>query len=228
MNIDELNRKLRRKGWHGALRLLRERFIYAHNELRWFARDLNQGPLPLQLPRRHAWRFVDITPRLLPAFWRHFGEQIDVMADLLSQPDLHGYAALDSFGDVCAFMWISPRDYYDGHYFRSWFPVAPGDAYLFALEIASTHRGSALFLGGQDHLWQLLGSRGYKRAVAVVDCRNRIMLRLMDRLGFREDGRKVHAHTFLGHLRFTVQPARPQPPRAVERPKLLPSGKPGG
>ena len=226
MKIHELNNKLRRKGWRGALRLFRERFIYAHNELHWFARELNQAPL--QLPRRHAWRFLDISPRMLPAFRRHFPNQVGVMADLLAQPDLHGYAALDSFGDVCAFMWISPRDYYDGHYFRSWFPVAPGDAYLFALEIAPTHRGSALFLGGQDYLWQLLGSRGYKRAVAVVDCRNRIMLRLMERLGFHEDGRKVHAHTLFGGMRFTVQPARPQPAIPVERPRLLPGGKPGG
>lgn len=226
MKLQELNRKLRRKGWMGTLRLFRERFIYAHNELHWFARELSQTPM--KLPRRHAWRYVDISPRLLPAFRRHFPEQVGVMADLLAQPDLHGYAALDSFGDVCAFMWISPRDYYDGHYFRSWFPVTPGDAYLFALEIAPTHRGSALFLGGQDYLWQLLGSRGYKRAVAVVDCRNRIMLRLMERLGFREDGRKVHAHTFFGGLRFTVQPARPQSPIPVERPGLLPSGKSSG
>src|SRR5690606_27861934 len=141
MNIEVFRRKLRRKGWQGALRLFRERFLYVHNELRWFARELNQASLPVQLPRRHAWRFVDITPRLLPAFRRHFAEQIDVMVDLLAQPDLHGYVALDSFGDVCAYMWISPRDYYDSHYFRSWFPVAPGDAYLFALEIAPTHRG---------------------------------------------------------------------------------------
>src|SRR5690606_33348721 len=134
MKLQELNRKLRRKGWMGTLRLFRERFIYAHNELHWFARELSQTPM--KLPRRHAWRYVDISPRLLPAFRRHFPEQVGVMADLLAQPDLHGYAALDSFGDVCAFMWISPRDYYDGHYFRSWFPVTPGDAYLFALEIA--------------------------------------------------------------------------------------------
>src|SRR5690606_42064605 len=100
------------------------------------------------------------------------------------------------------------------------------DLYLFALEIAPTHRGSALFLGGQDHLWQLLASRGYRRAVAVVDCRNRIMLRLMERLGFARDGRKVHVHTFLGSMRLTSQPARPQPPIPVTPPRLLP-GKPG-
>lgn len=226
MTLHELNRKLQRKGWMGMLRALRERFLYAHNELHWFARELDQAPAPVRLARRHAWRFVDITPRLLPAFQRHFPEQIGVMADLLTQPDLHGYVALDSFGDVCAFMWISPRDYYDSHYFRSWFPVAPGDAYLFALEIAPTHRGSALFLGGQDHLWQLLASRGYRRAVAVVDCRNRIMLRLMERLGFVRDGRKVHVHTFLGSMRLTSQPARPQPPIPVTPSRLLP-GKPG-
>ena len=226
MKLHELSRKLQRKGLMGTLRLMWEHCIYAHNELHWFARELQQST-PLQMPRRHMWRFVDITPRLLPAFRRHFPDQMGVMADLLAQPDLHGYVALDSFGDVCAYMWISPRDYYDGHYFRSWFPVAPGDAYLFALEIAPTHRGSALFLGGQEHLWQLLGSRGYKRAVAIVDCRNRIMLRLMERLGFREDGRKVHAHTLLGSLRFTVQPVRPQQPVPVKRPILLPSGKSG-
>ena len=186
MNLRQLRRKLQRKGLQGLLVLLWERCVFARHELIWFARDLAANPLAM--PRRHAWQYLDIHDELLPAFRTHFCEQIGVMRDLLAQPDLHGYAALNQQGEVCAFMWISPRDYYDAHYFRGWFPVADGDAYLFALEIAAVHRGSALFLGAQNYAWQRLLERGYRRAVAVVDARNRLMLRLIDRLGFHREG----------------------------------------
>src|SRR5690606_25361991 len=207
MSIRELRSKLQRKGLMGSLRLFTERYLYAHHQLIWFARELHSNPL--SLPRRHAWEYVDTRSELLPAFAKHFPGQISVMRDLLAQPDLHGYVALNQQGEVCAYMWISPRDYYDAHYFRGWFPVAAGDAYLFALEVAMAHRGSAVFLGGQNHLWQLLQKRGYRRAVAVVDAHNHLMLRLIRRLGFQPDGRIVHAYTLFGCIRYTRQPAVP-------------------
>lgn len=212
--MKELWSKLQRKGLAGSLRLFIERYLYAHRELIWFARDLH-GPL-LTLPRRHSWHYVDTHVDLLPAFGKHFPEHVEVMRDLLAQPDLHGYVGLNQQAEVCAFIWISPRDYYDLHYFHCRFPVEAGDAYLFALEIATGHRGSALFLGGQNMIWQNLQKRGYRRAVAVVESRNTHMLRLMQRLGFQPDGRTVHAYTFLGCIRYTHQSAVPTIPNSPQ------------
>jgi ribosomal protein S18 acetylase RimI-like enzyme len=203
MNFYELRRKLRRKGLVGSVRFLFEHGVFAHRQLLWFDRELS-GHL-LTVPRRHAWQYVDIQPDLLPAFHSHFPHKQAVIRDLLAQPDLHGYAALNPRGEVCAYLWISPRDYHDTHYYQGWFAVNPGDAYLFALEIASEHRGSALFFGGQDLVWQLLQQRGYHRALAVVDVRNQLMLSLIERLGFCADGRIVHVYTLFGWLRFSRQ-----------------------
>src|SRR5690606_34401702 len=63
MSIRELRSKLQRKGLMGSLRLFTERYLYAHHQLIWFARELHGNPL--SLPRRHAWQYVDTRSDLL-------------------------------------------------------------------------------------------------------------------------------------------------------------------
>lgn len=127
------------------------------------------------------------------------------MGDLLEMEGVHGLAALNHDGDVCAFLWFSERDYYDRHYHRCWFPVETYSVYLFAVEIAPGHRGSALLLGTQESLWQMLHVAGYQRAQTVVNALNGRPLKLLERPGFRFLGRQFHIYTLFGTLRFSRQ-----------------------
>lgn len=203
MNLSVVLGKLKRKGLYATLRTLCERYLFSHCRLLWLQREVAMPPPNLQ--RSHQWRYLPITRELLPAFHKHFAHHLMVMGDLLEMAGVHGLAALDRDGDVCAFLWFSERDYYDRHYHRCWFPVETYSVYLFAVEIAPGHRGSALLLGAQESLWQMLRVAGYQRAQTVVNARNGRTLKLLKRLGFRPLGRQFHIYTLFGTLRFSRQ-----------------------
>jgi len=215
MKPGDLLTKVRRKGLYGTLRLLCACCLYSHWRLIWLQRDLSQAPPRLQ--RRHHWRYQPITRELLPAFEHHFAQHRRVMGELLEQEGVRGIAAIDDQGHVCAFLWYSDRDYYDPHYYRCWFPVTPPSVYLFALEVAPGHRGSALLVVGQEQLWEQLRALGFQRALAVVEARNLPARKLLGRLGFEPMGWQTGIFTLLGCLRFSCQP--PAVRRQLSRPQ---------
>ncbi|HEY0713300.1 MAG TPA: GNAT family N-acetyltransferase, partial [Polyangia bacterium] len=133
------------------------------------------------------------------------GGEIQI-GDLLEEAGVQGLAALDDEGNICAFVWYSDRDYYDRHYYRCWFPVTAPGVYLFAVEVAPGHRGSALILGGQEHLWERLRTAGHQHARAVVDARNARARKLLEHLGFQPLGWQTRVFTLLGCLRLCHQP----------------------
>ncbi|GAB3379677.1 GNAT family N-acetyltransferase [Azotobacter armeniacus] len=200
----DLKVKIRRKGLLGSLRLLCARYLYDQRRLLWLERDLALEPPRLQ--RQHHWSYPPISRELLPAFERYFPQHRTVIDDLLEQEGVQGLAALDGEGNVCAFLWYSDRDYYDRHYYRCWFPVTAPSVYLFAVEVAPGHRGSALMLGGQERLWELLHAAGHQRARAVVDARNARARKLLEHLGFQPLGWQTRVFTLFGCLRFSHQP----------------------
>lgn len=204
MNPRDLAGKVKRKGLSGSLYHLCARYLYGQRRLLWMERDLTlEAP---RLQRQHHWRYPPIGRELLPAFERHFPQHRAVIGDLLEEAGVQGLAALDDEGNVCAFVWYSDRDYYDRHYYRCWFPVTAPGVYLFAVEVAPGHRGSALILGGQEHLWERLRAAGHPHARAVVDARNARARKLLEHLGFQPLGWQTRVFTLFGCLRLCHQP----------------------
>ncbi|WP_052263978.1 hypothetical protein [Azotobacter chroococcum] len=200
MNPRDLAGKVKRKGLSGTLHHLCARYLYGQRHLLWMERDLAlEAP---RLQRQHRWRYPPIGRELLPAFERHFPQHRAVIGELLDQTGVQGLAALDDEGNVCAFVWYSDRDYYDRHYYRCWFPVTAPGVYLFAVEVAPGHRGSALILGGQEHgCGQPATSTPGRWSMRAMRAR-----KLLEHLGFQPLGWQTRVFTLFGCLRLCHQP----------------------
>ncbi|MDR0673530.1 MAG: hypothetical protein LBF93_07705 [Zoogloeaceae bacterium] len=208
MSIAELIGKIRRKGWRGVLRVLRERFIYQHWELLALERSLD-----LPLPRRMSaqrWAHARISSENLPKLEKYFSRYLSAMRELLKK-GLRGEMFVDENGNAIGIMWMTDRDYYDNQLYHCKVRLPPGCVYLFAVEIAKPYRGIGLPLLCMRLVCEEFPRNGVHAVRSLVDARNLPALSMNIRLGFVEVGEVTHAYRLFHWFHFARTRAYPSP-----------------
>jgi hypothetical protein len=199
--LRRLSGHIRRKGLRATLAKIRRMYIFAHQELLWMERDLVSPVPPHSLKPYPPLRMLKITVNNVSAFARYFGNRVGVMADLAS--DGHtGHMHVDDKGDAVAFIWGTPRDYFDRHYYRCRFPVKPGEFFEFGGELTRAYWGTELSVDLQLRLWKAMAAQGCRKVVDVCDSSNVPALKLHLRMGYTEQQRIMNIYTLFGRWRF--------------------------
>ncbi|AIR90814.1 GNAT family N-acetyltransferase [Pseudomonas cremoricolorata] len=202
--LDTLKRALQRKGLRGICVSAFRHFVYRQEQLLWLERDLVTPPPPHQLRPSPPLRMARISADNAPAFARHFGDRVETMRELAQEGHI-GLMWLDEDDDACAFVWASPGDYHDHHYYGCWFRVQPGEYFQFGGESIRRCWGTQISTDAQLTLWQEMAGRGYRKVVDVCESQNIPALRLHLRMGYREQGRIQHVHYLFGRWKLFHQ-----------------------
>ncbi|QHF50189.1 GNAT family N-acetyltransferase [Pseudomonas sp. S49] len=199
--LQRLSGHIRRKGLRATLAKIRRMYIFDHQELLWMERDLVSPVPPHNLKPYPPLRMLKITANNASAFARYFGNRVGVMAELAS--DGHtGHMHVDDKGDAVAFIWGTPRDYFDRHYYRCRFPVKPGEFFEFGGELTRAYWGTELSVDLQLRLWEAMALKGCRKVVDVCDSSNVPALKLHLRMGYTEQQRIMNIYTLFGRWRF--------------------------
>lgn len=199
--LQKLRGHIRRKGLRATLAKIRRMYIFAHQELLWMQRDLVSPVPPHSLKPYPPLRVMKITADNASAFTRYFGDRVGVMAELAD--DGHtGHMHVDEHGDAVAFIWGTPHDYFDRHYYGCRFPVKPGEFFEFGGELARAYWGTELSVDLQLQLWKAMAAQGCSKVVDVCDSSNIPALKLHLRMGYTEQQRIMNIYTLFGRWRF--------------------------
>mgnify|MGYP001024769901 CR=1 FL=1 len=199
--LRKLSGHIRRKGLRATLAKIRRMYIFSHQELLWMERDLVTPVPPHSLKPYPPLRVMKITADNASAFTRHFGDRVGVMAELASEGHT-GHMHIDEQGDAVAFIWGTPRDYVDRHYYGCRFPVKPGEFFEFGGEMTRAYWGSELSVDVQVLLWKAMAAQGCRKVVDVCDASNTPALKLHLRMGYTEQQRIMNIYTLFGRWRF--------------------------
>ena len=199
--LRKLSGHIRRKGLRATLAKIRRMYIFSHQELLWMERDLVSPVPPHSLKPYPPLRVMKITADNASAFTRHFGDRVGVMAELASEGHT-GHMHIDEQGDAVAFIWGTPRDYIDRHYYGCRFPVKPGEFFEFGGEMTRAYWGSELSVDVQVLLWKAMAAQGCRKVVDVCDASNTPALKLHLRMGYTEQQRIMNIYTLFGCWRF--------------------------
>jgi len=199
--LRRLSGHIRRKGLRATLAKIRRMYIFDHQELLWMERDLVSPVPPHNLKPYPPLRMLKITANNASAFARYFGNRVGVMAELAS--DGHtGHMHVDDKGDAVAFIWGTPHDYIDRHYYGCRFPVKPGEFFEFGGELTRAYWGTELSVDLQLRLWEAMALKGCRKVVDVCDSSNVPALKLHLRMGYTEQQRIMNIYTLFGRWRF--------------------------
>ncbi|CAB1401966.1 hypothetical protein [Pseudomonas fluorescens] len=199
--LKKLSGHIRRKGLRATLAKIRRMYFFSHRQLLWMERDLVSPVPPYSLKPYPPLRVMNITADNASAFTRYFGDRVGVMAELAREGHT-GHMHVDEHGDAVAFIWGTPRDYFDRHYYGCRFPVKPGEFFEFGGEMARAYWGTALSVDVQVRLWQAMAVQGCSKVVDVCDSSNIPALKLHLRMGYTEQQRIMNIYTLFGRWRF--------------------------
>jgi hypothetical protein len=197
----KLSGHIRRKGLRATLAKIRRMYIFSHRQLLWMERDLVSPVPPHNLKPYPPLRVMKITADNASAFTRYFGDRVGVMAELASEGHT-GHMHVDEQGDAVAFIWGTPRDYIDRHYYGCRFPVKPGEFFEFGGELNRAYWGTELSVDLQLRLWKAMATKGCRKVVDVCESTNIPALKLHLRMGYTEQQRIMNIYTLFGRWRF--------------------------
>jgi hypothetical protein len=197
----KLSGHIRRKGLRATLAKIRRMYIFSHRQLLWMERDLVSPVPPHNLKPYPPLRVTKITADNASAFTRYFGDRVGVMAELASEGHT-GHMHVDEHGDAVAFIWGTPRDYFDRHYYGCRFPVKPGEFFEFGGELNRAYWGTELSVDLQLRLWKAMATKGCHKVVDVCESTNIPALKLHLRMGYIEQQRIMNIYTLFGRWRF--------------------------
>ena len=199
--LQKLSGHIRRNGLRATLSKIRRKYIFAHQQLLWMERDLVSPVPPHNLKPYPPLRVMKITADNASAFTRYFGDRVGVMAELANEGRT-GHMHVDEHGDAVAFIWGSPQDYFDRHYYGCLFPVKPGEFFEFGGEMARAYWGTELSVDVQVRLWKAMAEEGCSKVVDVCESNNIPALKLHLRMGYTEQQRIMNIYTLFGRWRF--------------------------
>jgi len=197
----KLTAHIRRKGLRNTLGKIGKHYFFAHQELLWMERDLVSPVPPHSLKPYPPLRVKKITADNASAFARYFGDRVGTMAELAREGHT-GHMHVDDQGDAVAFIWGTPRDYFDRHYYGCLFPVKPGEFFEFGGELTRAYWGTELSVDLQLELWKAMAAQGCNKVVDVCEFHNIPALKLHLRMGYTEQQRIMNIYTLFGRWRF--------------------------
>jgi hypothetical protein len=199
--LQKLSGHIRRKGLRATLGKIRKLYIFSHQQLLWMERDLVSPVPPHKLKPYPPLRVVRITADNASTFARYFGDRVGTMAELAKEGHT-GHMHVDEQGDAVAFIWGTPRSYFDRHYYGCRFPVKPGEFFEFGGELARAYWGTELSVDLQLRLWEAMAAQGCRKVVDVCESTNIPALKLHLRMSYTEQRRIMNIYTLFGRWRF--------------------------
>ena len=147
---------------------------------------------------RYAYAAVD-QDAPIPPLCPWLAHRAAAFATMRDEGKLGFFILRDRVAVGCA--WLSLTDHHDPEA-REFYPVAPGEAYHYCWLVDPAERARGAGLALARYALTQSRARGITRLFGVVDRANRASYRVLQHMGYRECGVKVH-HLYLLHRRFT-------------------------
>ncbi|PIE40846.1 MAG: hypothetical protein CSA49_06400 [Gammaproteobacteria bacterium] len=201
--LNKLTNTFKTEGLQGLLQKLFKKLIYHCESIVYLKYELGQPRK--EFKRSSRWQIKDLTPDDIPLCTDHFKPYFNDYEDLFKE----GFKAFGGFttnaNRVAGVLWYAPTDFYDQHYYRYMFKVAPHQVFQFAGEIDPDYRNTQISVNGMYTAWDYWFSKGKKEVICIVDTENSASLRLLFRLNWQEMGEIVHFHRLMGIKWQTVE-----------------------
>ena len=201
--LNKLTSTLKEDGLKGIAAIVFKKLIYRRQTIVILRQDLSQKRKKFKSSKR--WEIREFTIDDLPFCHQHFKRYTCDYKDLFNE-GLTAHAAFEAgTNKMIAVAWYAPRDFYDQHYHRYTFNVAPHQVFQFAGEVAPDYRNTQISVNVMHAAWQHWREQGKQEITTSVDVLNTPSLRICFHLYWEETGQLIHFHRLFFIARQTVE-----------------------